>query len=301
MGDSQVACALSNEPIYGSCMFVVLGPNGYGPHGHAPAMQPGGCKFPGYPEGDSVCYRPMSLPILGSVGSTWGEMDSCLDEEHDAFLRRSWGASAQEIINAIVHERGNVVGDGFKSAVSIIDNKRLESYDKFNEKTDAEIEEEVRADDEFRRRIFPERPEPDLTFEERVRHRIYSYQQTMQMKEDAKRNAYGAAWADVMHVSVEAWNELLDAWKEQGQGDDGWFNHSLSEYGRPIYESVKDTEHFRRLGVGLEALSVAMYSVGGYRPSFIANQDSLVEKIRLRMLRFSERALSDRLQRIQSW
>lgn len=296
MGESQVACALTNSPIYGECMFIVLGPEGYGPHGTPPVKRAGGCKFPGSPMAEYVCYWPLALPIYGSVSGCWGAMETCLDQTHDEYLQHHWGASAKEIVNEIIDGHGRVVGAKFRDHVASVDREKIALWDSVDDMTKEEVEKVTRAmwhRDLSLGKISAYNIERGL--DAAIQDAVRRQERAVSIRDEARRNTYGARWADVMHVSIEAWREMSSAWEENKPSFPSKpdMDFVLSSYGRLVYQGAKGHDHFVDLADKMMALATVMLGLGGYRPSFIANHDSTIERMRLAVADFTAKSIRD--------
>jgi hypothetical protein len=285
MGDSQVACALSGAPIYDECVVIVLGPGGYGDHSAPPKLAAGGCHF-GPISRRELIYAPLTLPIRARVGSYHGAIEQCLDNEHDQWLRKHWGASALEIVNAAI-EDGRPVGDGFKTHAAYVDYERSSMWDEFDT-SDAGIEARVAAArakwqlDFAAGRLTPYLIEQGV--EDWTRQAREYALGTRLAKEAAKRGVYNASWADAVHVRADVWNELV---VQQDDNDEDSFCTlslcSLSPFSQGMYEKHRDEPHIQALSEQLERFVGYALSGGHLMPSVIFNHDSDIAKKRARM------------------
>jgi hypothetical protein len=116
------------------------------------------------------------------------------------------------------------------------------------------------------------------------------------MRDEARRNTYGARWADVMHVSIEAWREMSSAWEVNKPSFPSKpdMDFVLSSYGRLVYQGAKGIGHFVDLADKMMALATVMLGLGGYRPSFIANHSSTIERMRLAVADFTAKSIRAR-------
>lgn len=299
MGESYPACALTHEPIFDECMFIVLGPAGYGPHGQPPALRPG----PKHAfSRESVRYAPLTLPIRGTVTQTWGAMSECLDKEHDEFLKQHWGASAVQIVNSVVEYGGKVVGDRFKAAVDAIDRASASLFDRVVDKTPEQVTAEALENWNTKK---AQGKLTDYQLSLGVEHYVSSamarHTNAVELRDASRRNVYGARWADVMHVSLGAWDQAVSVFLEQYPRNNGSLTSTmaptlveLAEYSAPIYSSAPTTTHWRDLKVGLTAVGHVLNSMRGYKPTVLYNFDPHLDKIRRAMGEYALKAQQTR-------
>lgn len=275
MGDSQVACALSGAPVYNECVVIVLGPGGYGDHSAPPRLAAGGLHLGPIARSEPI-YAPLTLPIRAIVNSYRGAIVQCLDDEHDQWLREHWGAGALEIANAAI-EGGCVTGDRFKDHVAQIDHER--SWNDFDA-SDEGIEAYVAAS-----RSLCETAQGIENCAKQARIRALEMRRR---KEEAKRNAYGASWADALHVRADVWDELVVPRNDDDEEHADPF-YWLSAFSRGLYEKHGDKPHIQALGQQLERFFDYAISRGHLMPSVMFNEDWSIAKNRARLYEVAAR------------